>query len=537
MDKKIIILARISTAPQDIQSQTNDLKREAERLGYDESNQIIIESVESAIKLSEEERLGIQRMKYYIENDPNIDCVICWEPSRLARQQKILYSLRDYLVQKKIQLIILNPYVKLLSDDRTQVDTTANIVFSLFATISENEMTIKKERFQRAKNEMKARGQKFGGATIFGYLKNKDKKCVPHPIYGNIIVDLFNHYVTTDDSLYETYLYATSKYPETFPVKEYKEAQRKINHLFDKEIYVTGNWCYPPLITKKVWDKTHEKKKNARCYPRFNCKRPLLCRGRIFCGYCGHMMTGCGGSIKAYMCSNKNKEHSLQINRDIADWIMWEETKTAVNINSFFSDSLEYINEAQRELDAKIELKKQYENKIQTLKEQSSKLLDVYINNRINENVFNKRIDEINESLRIFTKNVDKLNTEIAAYQTLIEDTKNKWGNINPLNVENITDFATKQEYVRKYIKRMIVNRDEERPRSFRITFEFARPIITARSEYIYTYRNQSDVNVFRINEDGTEDLILSYDNRRSRNKKTGRFEKIVDSSEGVITY
>ena len=105
----------------------------------------------------------------------------------------ILYSIRDYLVAKKIQLIILNPYVRLLTEDRTQVDTTANIVFSLFATISENEMSIKKERFQRAKKEMKQKGQKFGGATIFGYEKNKEKKCVPHPLYSKIIVDIYNY--------------------------------------------------------------------------------------------------------------------------------------------------------------------------------------------------------------------------------------------------------------------------------------------------------------------------------------------------------
>ena len=56
MANKIIILSRISTAPQSIESQTNDLIREAERLGYDKKHHIIIESVESAIKLSEEER-------------------------------------------------------------------------------------------------------------------------------------------------------------------------------------------------------------------------------------------------------------------------------------------------------------------------------------------------------------------------------------------------------------------------------------------------------------------------------------------------
>ena len=76
-------------------------------MGYDENHQIIIETIESAIKLSEEERLGIQIMKHYIETDPTIDCVICWEPSRLARRPDVLYSIRDYLLLKKYSYIYL----------------------------------------------------------------------------------------------------------------------------------------------------------------------------------------------------------------------------------------------------------------------------------------------------------------------------------------------------------------------------------------------------------------------------------------------
>ena len=98
---------------------------ESEKLGYGKSQQIIIEGIESAIKLSEEERETLNKMKYYIEKDNEVDCVICWEPSRLARQQKVLFSVRDYLIAKKIQLYILNPYVKLLTDDRSKMDTTA----------------------------------------------------------------------------------------------------------------------------------------------------------------------------------------------------------------------------------------------------------------------------------------------------------------------------------------------------------------------------------------------------------------------------
>lgn len=527
MNKKIIILSRVSTAPQDIQSQTNDLIREAEKLGYDKKHQIIIESIESAIKLSEEERLGLRKMKHYIETDPEIDCVICWEISRLARRQKILYSVRDYLEAKKIQLIILKPYVRLLTEDRTQVDGNANLAFSVFATISENEMTIKKERFQRAKKEMKQRGQKFGGATIFGYEKNKEKKCVPHPLYSKIIVDIYNHYINTDASLHDTYIYASSKYPTVFPAVEYTKGQHKIRHFFELEVYATGNWCYPPLVTKEMWDKVHEKMSKARCRARYNCKRDLLCRGKIYCAHCGRMMTGSGGNVKAYCC-NTDKLHNLQINIDVADWIMWEETRTIVNINSSF-DYNSKLQEIKSILNEKQSLRKQYVAAISSIKQKVDKLVDIYMNNRIDESTFNKKMDEQKQEESIYQSYINKLDAEISSYSNILKETQKDFMRPKPINVENVEDFKTRQEFVRKYIRKMIIENLPEENNTKKITFEFTRPVIAPRSIYLFNYKNQTNAMVYRINEDETIDLIYTGSRRAKRNKKTGRFEKVEE--------
>ena len=522
--KKIIILARISTAPQDIESQTNDLIREAERLGYSKQNQIIIETVESAIKLSEEERLGLRKMKHYIETDKDIDCVICWEPSRLARQQKILFSIRDYLVSHKIQLIILNPYVKLLTEDRTQIDTTANIVFSLFATISENEMSIKKERFMRTKNEMTKRGQKSAGAVIFGYMKDKDKKCVPDPYKSKILIDIYDHYLNTDSSLYETYTYVSGKYPELFPILEYKKAQHKIRHLFEIEVYATGNWCYPPLITKETWDKVHEKMSNAVCKARYNTKRNLLCRGKIYCGECGRMMTGSGGNTKAYCCST-DKLHSLQVNFDVADWIMWEETRTIVNINATF-DYNANVQEISTTINEKKSLVEQYNTELSKINNAKDKLLDLYMKETIDETMLNKRLEEQKQNEAIYINKVRALETEISSYEQILENTQKDIMSIKAINVDDIDDFETRQEFVRKYIHKMIITKVPNEYRTVEITFEYTHPVITTRSKYIYTYKNQQDKRVYRINEDSTKDLIYYNDKKSLRDSKTGKFVK-----------
>ena len=95
--KKCILLSRVSTQQQTLEQQTNELLKFAKNRGYNDNSIIVIEDKESAIKLDEEHRQGLIKMKEYIAEDKNINCVICYEISRISRQQKVLFSIRDYL--------------------------------------------------------------------------------------------------------------------------------------------------------------------------------------------------------------------------------------------------------------------------------------------------------------------------------------------------------------------------------------------------------------------------------------------------------
>ena len=506
MEKKIIILSRVSTAAQSLESQTNELINQAVKLGYDKKHQIIIEDVESAIKLSEEERMGLKKLKSYILNDKDIDCVICWEPSRLSRQQKTLYSIRDFLVEHKIQLYILNPFVKLLNDDRTQIDTTASIVFSLFSTIAENEMMIKKERFMRAKNELQQQGKKSAGAVIFGYMKDKDKKCVPHPLHSKIIIDIFRHYIEDPDtSLYETYQYASRTWPELFPIREYKKSQHKIRHFFEIDVYSKGNWCYPPLVTEEMHNLVREKMHEARCKPRYQCKRELLCRGKIYCGHCGRMMTGSGGNVKAYCCST-DKLHSLQINWDAMDWLMWEDTRSVINLNAAVNNN-QKIEELTKEINNKQITILQIQGMIDDLNNKEEKLLNLYLEGNISKDLLDKRINENKSNKDNYQKQYNKLQTEIDELRSILEDTQKDLLNYKTINVDSIVNFENRLEFVRKYIDKVVATKEEDY-----VILEFSYKAGTIISQIgLYKYKNLGGwKHIWRINQDGTEDLILN---------------------------
>lgn len=157
MTNKCIILSRVSSNQQDLVQQTNELLKEVHKDGYSDNDIIIIEDKESGIKLSEEERHGLNLMKEYINKDESIKTVYVYELSRLSRRQLVLFSIRDFLAERGIQLICLKPYFRLLENDGT-MSQTGLFVFSIFATVSESEMMLKKERMMRGRRHNLSQG-------------------------------------------------------------------------------------------------------------------------------------------------------------------------------------------------------------------------------------------------------------------------------------------------------------------------------------------------------------------------------------------
>ena len=140
------------------------------------------------------------------------------------------------------------------------------------------------------------------------------------------------------------------------------------------------------------------------------------------------------------------------------------------------------------------------------------KLLNLYMNNRIDDAMYNKKYDELKEEDDSYTKKIKKINTEISSLENILEETQKDIMNPKPINVDSIEDFETRQEFIRKYISKMIITKDEYYPEKKHITFEYTQPLVTFGSSYIYVAKNQYK-RIYRINQDKTEDLI--YENAK----------------------
>lgn len=192
----------MSSSHQDLTQQTEEILREVHRDGYEDRDIIIIEDTESAINLSEEERRGLNKMKDHINRNSDIACVYLYELSRLSRRQLVLFSIRDFLVERKIQLICLKPYFRLLEVDGT-MSQTGSLMFSLFSSLSESEMMLKKERMMRGRRRNRELGKSAGGKPPFGYDLNKEKRYIVNPSESTLIVRIFEDYTTRHKSIRE----------------------------------------------------------------------------------------------------------------------------------------------------------------------------------------------------------------------------------------------------------------------------------------------------------------------------------------------
>ena len=505
MDKKIVLFSRTSTTEQDIEQQTKSLIEEARHLGYSTENQIIVEYQESAIKLDAGSRLGIKKLKEQIETNHNIDCVICWELTRIARRADVIYNIRDFLLKHKIRWIVLKPSFIEIIDREGQLTQTSSLLLGIFTSFAESEMAIKVERFKRAKNELTKQGKKSSGAVVFGYIKDKDKRCIPHPINGKVVVDLFNHYLEDScSSVYECYKYACTKYPDLFKIMNYTRSHRKMMALLTKKTFI-GNWCYPALITEETFNKAQAKMASAKCHPRYESKCKILGRGKVFCGHCGHMLTGVGGSVKAYNCSYKDGLHNMTVNVEIVDELIWDEARVIANINASIDNNTKII-ELNEQINSKQILIDDYNKNLEEIEQKLAKLLDLYINNRVSDKIYNSRYTDLITDEGKIKNHINILEAEINSLRDILDKSQKDLLNIKSVNYDSIDSFEVRQELVRKYIDKVIITKIESKVYDIKFTYNSG-ILIVQEGHYRYSGKNQNK-KVWRINADGTEDRL-----------------------------
>ena len=317
--KKVIVLSRVSTSSQDLTQQTDEVLREVYKDGYSDKNIIIIEDTESAIKLSEEERHGLNKMKDHINNHKSIECVYIYELSRLSRRQLVLFSIRDFLVERKIQLICLKPYFRLL-ELNGEMSQTGSLMFSLFSSLSESEMMLKQERMMRGRRRNKELGKSIGGRKPFGYDVDKEKRYIIDPEESSIIRRIFNDYGYNNKSMKD--IAQELKEECYFPNNHINTVRLKIQVILNRATYM-GEFPYPRIITPELYSIVQQNIELSTENRIFRKKEPFLLKGLVCDARTGYILS-INGAIDTYF----SKHHSgAAIRRLNIDPLAWEHSK------------------------------------------------------------------------------------------------------------------------------------------------------------------------------------------------------------------
>lgn len=386
MTNKAIILSRVSSNHQTLEQQTEAVLKEVRKDGYTDDNIIIIEDKESAIKLSEEERNGLNRMKEYINNDPSINAVYLFEISRLSRNQTMLFNLRDYFIERKIQLITLKPPMRLLDDDG-KMSFTASMMFSFFAVFAENEMVQKKERFIRGRRHNVSIGKIGSGRPPFGYAINKEKYYIVDPITSKIVERFFLRYSKGDVSIAD--IAKEFKEEGLFPKTSFLTLQKKMSDWLERDFYV-GKPPYPQIISQSLYDKVQSMRKKRRKAPKKKSKNLLLLKGLVYDGNSGRSLCS-WASQDSYYISHYG---GLMIKRKIIDPIVWDYAK------EMYHKYLMNPTILKRQLQKELEVINKKVNTIRTEIKSIKDKIDKVEERMIFGNLSNKRGEELIENLK-----------------------------------------------------------------------------------------------------------------------------------------
>ena len=317
--KRVIVLSRVSTSGQDLTQQTDEVLREVYKDGYTDKNIIIIEDTESAIKLSEEERHGLNKMKDHINKNKSIECVYIYELSRLSRRQLVLFSIRDFLVERKIQLICLKPYFRLL-ELNGEMSQTGSLMFSLFSSLSESEMMLKQERMMRGRRRNKELGKSIGGRKPFGYDVDKEKRYIIDPIESSIVKRIFTDYGYGNKSMRE--IATELKEEGYFPNNHINTVRLKVQVILNRATYM-GEFPYPRIISPELFSIVQQNIEYSSENRITHAKEPFLFKGLVCDARTGYVLST-NGAIDTYF----SKHHTgAAIRRINIDPLAWEHSK------------------------------------------------------------------------------------------------------------------------------------------------------------------------------------------------------------------
>lgn len=302
MKDKVIIWSRCSTTNQEIESQKKETIEYAKSLGYNETNFVYIGSVgASAVKMNNIYMKDIEQL-YSLLNSGSVSAVVCWHLNRLARNDTKAMEIKEMLIKTNTQLHIKEPSITLFNSNG-DLDSGAELCFSIFATMSKQQAEELKSKAKRGKARNIENRLYNGGRVPFGYVLNGNKIEIDIPT-SLIIKEAFETFSRGGISIR-----ALAREYESRGISKLNFSA--LYKMLLNENYSNGR-IYEPIISTELFNKVQEvlQQNNMNIphqYVNFNyCNKLLKCS-------CGANYTS---TSKQYFCNRLGKEEFKNIHHD-----------------------------------------------------------------------------------------------------------------------------------------------------------------------------------------------------------------------------
>ena len=430
-------------------------------------------------------------MKELIETD-EYDCVFAWEISRIARRKKILFSILEYLTDRKIQLVIKEPHIHLLKSDGS-IDEGAETIFTLYAQLAETEMRKKMARFKRAKEEGFAKGKYEGGRITRGYRVNSEGNWEIDPEGAKLIRLVFSMYNSGEYSQTELakellargYFYKTVG--DTSVQISITLVKNEISQMLKNPIYLGGQRevirggkkvinknNYPRIIDDETWEKTVETRKKNRCMPKAKNEYLLTPLIHCICGasYSVNLVDGCYNCRVKHNGVEKGLTHSPNIHANTIESIAWH-----VALLELQGDNAQATEKMEKEFQAEIKVlnaKIEHSDRVivDMMKRKERLDDDYYVNATLSEERYDMLSKKQNENIQQERANISKYKSQITAleeqiqnavtFDELLDSLKGKYETLR-----SGTDPKTMRSIIRRYIKNITIETMDGKLTSF----------------------------------------------------------------------
>ena len=450
---KCCILARVSTDKQQLESQIEKLIDEAKRLGYEKQDITIISGKESGVKLDIEERQTIQQMKDHIETGL-YDMVLIWEVSRLARRPKVLYEVREYLIERHVNLRCMTPSFTMLKEDGT-IDPTASIVFALFGTMAEEEARLSKERMRRGRMAKRDQLKYIGGYVLFGYTWDKDNdKIYINEEERDTVVEIFERY-TSGESIRQISKDLIDRGQLRYD--NYSTACVMLRKMIRRPEYagIKGEtYPYPAIISQELYFKVRKRAESRNKYI-MRIQGIYYLQGLIHWKTNGMLMSPYKYGVQ-YKAWDENTNSGTMINMDYVESLVWHfvvEYKKRISgpekvqmVKSLIDEMMHNNQKYQKTIEERMNIEKTIE--------------------RINERVVKGKMSEIQgdkliEEQQLRIKELDNITIKYGEdnkqLQSQLDHIKNNIDDYDNINEEQ------KNRIIRECIKRVDVDKDGDK--------------------------------------------------------------------------